>query len=261
MRSPFPGMDPYLEDPDIWMDFHERFITYCSDALNERLPDAYEARIEERISLVEAPEGEVRWVRADVAVSDVGAAKNPPASNGGAAAALLAVKPVTVPLIIYDELHESKVHILDRRHRRLVTVLELLSPTNKSGSGLQQYLSKRNSLLRTSVHLIEIDLLIEGQRLPHGQPLPTGDYYVYSSHGDRRPNCDVFAWSIRQPIPPVPVPLRAPDPDLPLDLQELFQTTYERGRYRRSLQYSQQLVLPLAQDDLQWSLDIVRAGS
>ncbi len=245
-------MDPYLEDPSVWMDFHERFITYCSDSLNDFLPEAYEARIEERVSLVQLPEDEIRRIRADFAVSDAGAGAGvPPRAPVGASAAL-AVKPVTVTLDIYDELRESKVHILDRRDHRLVTVLELLSPTNKAGDGLEQYLSKRNALLRTPVNLVEIDLLLAGERLPHKELLPSGDYFDYVARGNRRPDCDVIHWSVRQSIPSIPIPLRQPDPDLILDLQKLFVATYERGRYR-SLKYSRKLVLPLSTDDLEWA--------
>lgn len=136
MPSPFPGMDPYLEHPSIWMDFHERFITYCSDALNERLPDAYETRIEARINLVELPESEVRQFRADVAVSSFETAeRRGAAARTEAAQGVVMAEPVTLPLLFYDEVRESNVHILRRQDQRLVTVIELLSPTNKSGDG------------------------------------------------------------------------------------------------------------------------------
>ena len=253
-------MDPYLEDPTVWMDFHESFITYCRDALLARLPERYDARIEERVSLVELPDDEIRRVRSDVGITDTGTPEKAAAlPRREVTTAVLPVQPVTVPLLIYDELYESKVHILDRRNRRLVTVLELLSPSNKYSEGFEQYLTKRNSLMRTRVHLVEIDLLIEGQRLPHDGSLPRGDYYMYVSRGDRRPDCEVFSWSVRDPIPPVTVPLRAPDADLILDVQELFQTAYERGRYRRSLRYSERLGLPLKPDDLQWAAEVGQA--
>jgi hypothetical protein len=258
MRSPFPGMDPYLEDPAIWLDFHERFVTYCSDTLNERLPDSYVTRIEERVTLVEVPEEELRMYRADVAVS---ATENPqlPAADSprGVAGGLLTVEPVTIPLVIYDEVHESRIQILHRPDQRLVTVVELLSPTNKTKDGFLQYESKRNSLPRTRVHLVEIDLLIGGDRFALRKPLPAGNYFAFVSRGDRRPDCDVYAWSIRERLPGIPIPLLAPDPDIWLDLGELFATLYERGRYRRSLRYSGPPTAPLTTDDRQWAAAIV----
>jgi hypothetical protein len=255
MPSPFPGMDPYLEDPSVWMDFHERFITYCSDALNDRLPDAYETRIEERVNLVALEDERMRSFRADVAISDIaeGQPGRPTGPYEGTTATLLAVEPVTIPLVYYEEEHESRIHILDRRNHRLVTVIELLSPTNKRGDGYFQYVLKRNALLQTRVHLVEIDLLVAGDRLPFKEALPAGHYFAYVARGDRRPDCQVYAWSIRQALSKIMIPLAAPDPDLALDLAELFTTTYKRGRYDRSLPYSVAPLAPLAADDLQWA--------
>jgi hypothetical protein len=255
MPSPFPGMDPYLEDPSVWMDFHERFITYCSDALNDRLPDAYETRIEERVNLVALPDEGARSYRADVAISEVAGIQpgRLTGSHEGGAATILLVEPVTIPLVFYEEEHESKVHILDRRNHRLVTIIELLSPTNKRGDGYFQYKVKRNALLSTRVHLVEIDLLVGGERLPLQDALPAGQYFAYVACGDRRLDCEVYAWSIRQALSKIMIPLAAPDPDIALDLGELFTTTYDRGRYKRSLNYSVPPTAPLAAEDLQWA--------
>jgi hypothetical protein len=253
MPSPFPGMDPYLEDPSVWMDFHERFITYCSDALNDRLPDAYETRIEERVNLVSLSDERIASFRADVAISQLGEIQPRRSTREGTAATLVSVEPVTMPLTLYEEEHESKVHILDRRNHRLVTVIELLSPSNKRGEGFFEYKVKRNARLRTPVHLVEIDLLVGGERLPLEKALPAGQYYAYVARGDRRPDCQVYAWSVRQPLSTIMIPLSAPDPDLPLDLCELFKTTYERGRYKRSLTYSVPPPAPLPAEDLQWA--------
>jgi len=248
-------MDPYLEEPSIWMDFHESFITYCRDAINERLPEAYETRIEERINLVELPAEESRLFRADVAVSAVGDSTGHPSTGAEYAksAGVATVEPVTIPLIFYEEVHESKLHILHRAEQRLVTVIELLSPTNKSGEGFLLYKSKRNAILSSRVHLVEIDLLVGGQRVQLSLPLPPGDYYAFVARGNRRPDCEVFAWPVRQQLPPVPIPLLPPDRDLRLDLQELFATTYERGRYRRSLRYADPPAVALASEDLEWA--------
>jgi hypothetical protein len=161
--------------------------------------------------------------------------------------------------VLYDEIGESKVAIFDRRHHRLVTVIELLSPSNKSSVGFEQYVVKRNSILRTRTHLIEIDLLIDGNRLPLATALPAGNYYTYVSRGDRRLDCNVFPSAIREPLPVIPIPLLAPDADLAMNLQELFSFTYDRGRYRRSLKYSGPPQAALSQDDLQWVAGLAKA--
>ncbi len=163
MSSPFPGMDPYLENPAFWSDFHARFINYWSDALAEILPDQYEARIDE---------------------------------------------------IEEEERHERWIEIIHRPERSLVAVLELLSPANKEEPGRSDYLAKRNALLRHPVHLVELDLLIGGQRLPLEQNLPPGDYYALVSRGNRRPECQVYHWTMRQPLPAIPIPLLPSDPDV-----------------------------------------------
>jgi hypothetical protein len=251
-------MDPYLEDLSVWMDFHESFITYLRDALLASLPDHYEARIEERVNLVALSDEETHLFRADVAISDLGGSQRAPFSEQqeGSTTTLLAVEPVTIPIIIYEEEHESKVHILDRSNHRLITVVELLSPTNKRGDGYFQYKVKRNALLSTRVHLVEIDLLVDGERLPLKDSLPAGQYFAYVARGNCRPDCQVYAWSVQQALSKILIPLAAPDPDIALDLGELFTTTYDRGRYKRSLDYSAPPAAPLADDDRQWAAAI-----
>src|SRR5581483_402078 len=144
---------------------------------------------------------------------------------------------VTIPLVIVEEPREAYIEILHRPERQLVAVLELLSPSNKTEPGRSVYLTKRNALLYQNVHLVELDLLLGGHRLPFRKALPLGDYYALVARGDRRPDCDVYAWTIRQALPTIPIPLRAPDPDVLLDLATVFSTAYERGRYRRSIHY------------------------
>ena len=110
-------------------------------------------------------------------------------------------------------------------------MIEILSPTNKSGSGRKEYLEKRNQLIQQPVNLVEIDLLLGGRRPRLGAPLPRGDYFAFVSRHDQRPNCDVFAWSVRHALPVIPIPLSNSDPDVNLDLGAIFSETYEIGPY------------------------------
>src|SRR5947209_5759723 len=175
MRSPFPGMDPFLEDPAYWSDFHYTFINYWREAIADQLPSEYEANLGERLYLVEMMDPETRTlVYPDVAVSDRAPSSSPaPAS----AAAVATLEPITIPLNVVEGPRETYIEILHGPERSVVAVLELLSPTNKHEPGRTEYLSKRNALLRQSVHLVELDLLLGGQRLPMGKPLPPADYY------------------------------------------------------------------------------------
>ncbi len=128
MASPFPGMDPYLEDPAFWPDFHHRFIDCWCEAVADELPESYEARLDE-----------------------------------------------------LEEVHETRIDILHRPERHLVGVLEMLSPTNKSGDGFLEYRAKRKAILQQSIHLVELDLLLGGSRMPLLRPLPGGDYFALVS--------------------------------------------------------------------------------
>ena len=253
MPSPFPGMDPYLENPAYWSDFHASYLLYLRDALLERLPDNYEARIDEKVNLVQASPDHIRLREPDLAVTS----DRPSAPGGTAASAggVAVLEPVTIPhVLLEEETHERWIEILHRPERALVTVLELLSPANKEQPGFRRYLDKRNGFLEHPVHLVELDLLLGGQRLPLRDPLPPGDYYALVSRGDHRPDCQVYAWSLRQPLPHLPIPLRAPDPDLTIDLQAVFTTAYDKGRYARSLDYGAPPGARLEPETLSWVL-------
>ena len=252
MASPFPGMDPYLEDPAFWPDFHHRFIDDWCDAVGDQLPDQYEARLDERVNLVQMSPEVVKLIYPDVAVSHKPSSPRP--YSGGSGTLLL--EPETIPHEFLEEVRETRIDILHRPDRSLVAVLELLSPTNKTGEVFQEYRAKRKAVLQQNVHLVEVDLLVGGTRLPLLKPLPAGDYFVYLSRADNRPYCQVYSWTVRQPLPMVPIPLRAPDPDLLIDLGKVFQVTFARGRYARSLAYGGPLPAPFGEENCQWAMTL-----
>jgi Protein of unknown function (DUF4058) len=239
MSSPFPGVDPYLEGQQFWEDFHPSFLTYLRDLLNDVLPGRYVAQLGERFRLVELSAGKSRSVRSDVAVVEPagrGARTAVQALRGGGSTTL---EPVTIPLpSIETEIQEVWIEVRRRGRRTPVTVIELLSPTNKTGDGFFEYKLKRQALIRQRVHLIEIDLLLSGRRLPMGRALPPGDYYAFVSRAPKRPNSEVYVWTVRDPLPMIPVPLSKPDPDVMADLGSVFNTAYERGRYARLIDYT-----------------------
>ena len=258
MPSPFPGMDPYLELAHVWRDFHSSLIAYCRDALNQQLPDNYVARIEERFVLREAPEEAGRLV-----VPDVGIVRDAPAPARPRAdvPAVATLEPVTVPVRIEMEERETWIEIRDHDEGALITAIELLSPSNKAEPTHSEYISKRRALFRRRVNLVELDLLLSGHRLPMAVPLPAGDYYAFVIRAVRFPRSDVYDWSIRQPLPVLPIPLKAPDPDVSLDLAGLFARAYEGGRYGRLNAYRSPLTLPLKPEDRAWSEELARAAA
>lgn len=174
MTSPFPGMNPYLEDPAFWPDFHHVFLDDWCEAVAELLPEPYEARLDGRINLVPMSPEVIKLIHPDTSVSQ---GKHE----------------------FLEEVRETRIEIVHRPERSLIAVLELLSPTNKTGDGFQEYRAKRKTLLLQKVHLVELDLLVGGQRLPLARPLPAADYYAFVSRSEQRPNCAVYAWSVRQP--------------------------------------------------------------
>jgi hypothetical protein len=254
--SPFPGMDPYLEISGDWRDFHATFINYSREAIADRLPDHYVARIDERFHLLGVPSERDKGRLPDVAVVRTGPGAAPPEPRVGT----ITLEPVTVPLmtVLEEEIREVWIEIRRRPAWTLVTVIELLSPSNESEPGRSEYLSKRVALIGQPVHLVELDLLVGGRRLPMRRTLPPGHYYAMVARADRRPDCDVYAWTIHDPLPTIPIPLQVPDPDVPLDLAAVFATAFERGRYARSIDYNAPLTIPLTSQDRAWAEELAR---
>lgn len=257
MPSPFPGMDPYLEDSGRWPDFHARFLTYWCDAINDLLPGRYVASLNERVQLVAPPDERDRQIGPDVTISRPG----PPNSEGVPSVAVLTAEPLVVPFptLYVDPPRETFIEIYNLPERALVAVLELLSPSNKVEPGRSDYYAKRNALMLHEVHLVELDLLIRGRRLPAGNPLPPADYYALVSRGDGNQQTHVYRWNVRQPLRQLPVPLLAPDPDIWFDLGAVFTMAYDRGRYARELDYTRPLGLPLSDADKQWVAEQLKA--
>jgi hypothetical protein len=141
----------------------------------------------------------------------------------------------------------------------LIAVLELLSPTNKEGDGRQLYLEKRNELLRETVHLVELDLLLGGKRLPIKGKLPPGDYFASVARGDQRPWCEVYGWKLSEPLTRIRLPLKPPDPDLIFDLPGLLAEAYRKGRYARDLPYASAPPVALAEENARWMAERLRA--
>ena len=254
MPSPFSGMDPYLEDPAFWPDFHATLLTYLREILLESLPDQYDARIDEYVQVTSGEPGENgQRIEPDLAVSTSepkpGRLPHRAAPPGGPVAI---VEPVILPFAVEQTTRQRHIRIGHRPGNQLVTVIELLSPSNKEGRGRDSYLFKRSVLLSETVHLVELDLLRRGQRLPMKAPLPAGDYYAFVSREQARYTSEVYAWGLRQPLPGIPIPMREPDPDLWIDLQAVFARTYDRSRYGRVVDYSAAPDPPLSPEDAVW---------
>lgn len=126
--------------------------------------------------------------------------------------------------------------------------------------GAPLYLDKRADLIQQKIHVVELDLLIGGKRLPMKGKLPLGHYDALISRAEHRPLSDIYAWTIRDPLPPIPIPLKAPDADILIDLAAIFSTVYERSRVRQLIDYAAPLKLPLSPEDHAWAESLARAA-
>jgi Protein of unknown function (DUF4058) len=206
MAGPFPGMDPYLEFQSLRPDFHNGLIAEIRNELGARLPDAYIARVDERIN------------------------HDP------------------------EELRITWVEIRALPELELVTAVEVLAPINNSWQGRQAYLDKRDKLHASRVNLVEIDLLLGGAPLPMKQRIEPGGYYAIAARGPKLPVAEVYRWTVRDPLPPIPIPLHEPDADLYIDLAALVAQVYDLGRYARTLRHDRAVpdAIPLTPDDRAW---------
>lgn len=251
MPSPFPGMNPYLEQNDVWHDFHGRFVTRVADSLTSRIRPKYIAKIDENVYIHELS-AEQRLL---LGRPDVGVLANQP--TAGSPATATASRAIAAPLFGHvepavDFLREPFIEIRDRESRALVTVIELLSPSNKGiGPDRDQYLVKRKRILSSNVHLVEIDLLRGGPRMPIGD-LPQCDYYVMVSRCEERPRVGLWPIRLREPLPKIPIPLRGDDPDAAIDLQSLMHAVYDAAGYEDYI-YSGTPQPPLHPEDADWA--------
>ena len=250
MPSPFPGMDPYLEGY-LWPDVHHRLATQISRQLTPRLRPRYVARLE--ISVVEdsVPEIGIGLMVPDVEVVTTRRIAEPlPTAllDEGAAETTLKA-PLVLPV---PEVRLATVEIRDVAQNQLVTSIEILSPINKREPGLSRYREKRYRLRQAAVHLLEIDLLRRGTR-PFSYPQLSDVAYLVTL---TRAEASVMeAWPIRlqDRLPPVPIPLLTPDPDVPLELSLALSPIYDEAAYDLSIDYHQPLPAPPPSDeDAEW---------
>ena len=260
MPSPFPGMDPYLEAQGLWESFHAELIACCSELLNQQLPDNYVAKIETRVTYLSVEDRDTQLVP-DVLIGqerDGRKSSGPPLSHD---AGVATIEPITIPFAHGEvEIRDRWVEIFSLPEMELVTIVEILSPTNKAGSSRREYLAKLAALIDRPVNFVEIDLLLAGRRMPMAKPLPPGDYFAVVGRSSGTPNASVYAWTIKHALPHIPVPLREPDPDVMLNLREAIDLTYDRGRYARIMRYGRpmQASIPLTVADREWAESIGR---
>ena len=251
MRSPFPGMDPYIESPELWSDFHNDLASEIRAQLNQSIQPNYFARLTPYVTYEVIEIGKTHGIRPDVGIWHL----QPPPGESPTTVAATTPAPIEsrVALDIPLRLHSIEVRVAATDE--LITVIEILSPVNKkpSHTAYRDYQRKRRDLLRSPVHLLEIDLLRQGERPPLEEPVPPAPYYVMLSRTDRRPVVAVWPLQFTDTLPALPVPLLEPDPDTHFDLQAVVASVYERGAYSSQIDYRQPPPPPpLSDEDTAW---------
>lgn len=254
MPSPFPGMDPYLEHPALWPDVHNSLIAAIRDALAPAVAPRYYVALERRTYLLK-PDDLVFVGRPDVSVIQRSGGGSVTPSATGTTALVLDVE---VPM--RDEVDETYLEVHEVGTGTLVTILELLSPVNKLvGRGRDAYEEKRSQVLHTQTNLVEIDLLRAGEPMPIVGTRVGSDYRILVSRARRRPHAQLYAWSVRHPIPAFPLPLLPDDAEPTTDVQAVLAALYDRARFDLRLDYTTSPVPPLGDDDASWAIGLIDA--
>jgi len=238
------------------MNFHGLLCAEIVRQLIPKLRPRYLARLTERFftDISVEPEASNPSLYPDISILE------PISSMTGDRSIGITVAPVRVATEMPESILHFSVEIRDRQERRLVTSIEVLSPSNKRGEGREEYLAKRRRILRSTAHLVEIDLLRKGHRIPMRKPLPTAPYYVYVGRFETRPDTDVWPISLDRSLPQVPIPLLVGDPDVTLDLQLALTTVYDLSDYNRELDYTKPPHVPLSPKEAEWTNSRLRAA-
>jgi hypothetical protein len=234
-------MNPFLEVSELWSEFHSRMIVAIADTLDETLSRQYRVAVEKRVYLDQGDETVLIGIPDVVVMAPTAVTTQ---------TAVLAT-PMTVEVPIAEEVQERYLEIREAATGRVVTVIELLSPKNKrSGTGRDAYLQKRQQIMISQTHLVEIDLLRAGVPLPMIGGVAS-DYRILVSPSTVRPKAQLYAFTLRQPIPAIAIPLDQ-SATISLDLQPLLHRVYDRARFELAIDYTESITPKLPEEDRVW---------
>lgn len=258
MPSPFLGMDPYLEASQIWEDFHHGLTYQIRAQLTPFLRPKYFAAVEPRVTYDLVAIEKTKLVKPDVGLYEMREAQV--AYRSGP----IAPPPLIAETFVEEEIKLWTIEIKEVAEGRLVTSIEILSPVNKrrGHDAYQTYQAKRWEIIRSYVHLLEIDLLRAGRRWPLVTPLPAAPYFIFLSRSGNGARVETWPLSLREPIPIVPVPLRKGDPDVPLDLNQAIRVVYDSAAYDMRIKYAQPPPKPdLSMEDAMYVDQLLRQAN
>lgn len=251
MPNPFPGMNPWLEAPAIWRDVHQSLIIALRNYLAPRLRPRYFVAVETHTYISVAPNAPVATRYPDVMVMNQGgpAVREAPTVESPY---------LTVELPIQETLEEGFLEVRLVPGGEVVTVIELLSHTNKQpGKDRQAYIEKRESLLNSDLHFVEIDLLRAGPPMPFTERAAEGGYRIFVRRRERPSQARLYQFSARQPIPAFPLPLLPEDAEPTVDLGALLNTVFDQAGYDLVIRYAQLPAPPLSAEEAKWAGDLL----
>jgi hypothetical protein len=240
-------MDPFLEDADHWRGFHNLLAAEILRQLNPLLVPKYYADIEVHESLEDVVIGRTHSIYPDVAILEQ-QPRQPRQQQQTTTAATTVSAPITRTIEIPEQFKLRAVRIYETATNLLITTIEILSPANKNGEGLREYQRKRSRLLRSEIHLVEIDLLRGGARPGReiAEPPLDTDYVVVVNRADQQEvrTSEIWPIALNEPLPPVPIPLTPPDADVILDLAAVFRQIYQDAYYGVRIDYTAEVPAP-----------------
>ncbi len=249
LSSPFPGMDPFLEEPSLWGSVHTRLMNSISDPLAELVSPDFYVDIQQHVTILNPEDEAVRHL-----IPDVYVAEPPPVTQQQSRASAVITPPTLVEPLEPLEIHERFLEVRDRRSREVVAIIEVLSTWNKA-AGQERwgaFQAKRRQVMASHAHWIEIDLLRAGRR--PAEIAGKSDYYALLKRGHTLGPYEVWHFDLRDPLPTIAVPLRASYEDVPLNLGAVLKDVYRRARYAESIDYTSDIPSPrLRPADRQWA--------
>lgn len=233
-------MNPYLEQPAFWSSVHSRLIVALADAVAPQILPHYYIEVETRTY---SEDSELLIGIPDAVVLTQGAVEKSPLATSPAVA--LQSRPQTVQIPIGLEVKERYLEVRNTVTNSVVTVIELLSPVNKRpGKGRVTYEDKRQKILASTAHLIEIDLLRAFAPMPLQQDNLSWDYRILISRSEQRPQADLYGFNLQEPIPCFPLPLKDPEENIEINLQDILEALYDQAGYEYRIDYQQPLLPP-----------------
>ena len=257
MPCPFPGMDPYIERPEIWPDFHDSLVSRIRAVLQPLLSPRYAAITQDRLFVVEAD----RSIRPDVSVVEM----HPNASKSTSQTAVIEADIPAIFELWRDEIRQSYIEIVETAaENRVVTAIEVLSPVNKlPGAGRNSYMQKRDEFWASGTNLVEVDLLRQGESTVRVSPekleqqLPPWHYLIAVSRF-WPPRQEVYAAQLQRRLPKIKIPLAGNDPDVTLELQHAFTLCWDESAYPGLLRYAGPPPGTMSPTDVAWCHEILQ---